>query len=72
MLWLNTALYNNQKIENVFNLNIDFIRQRPEQVDIYDDKYLKIELLKKSKIPVSKIKLISIKHLTDYVLAIDF
>ncbi len=70
--WLNTVLYKNHEIENVFNLNIEFIGQRPEQVDTYDNKYLTNELLRKSRIPVPKTKLISIKHLTDYALDIDF
>lgn len=70
--WLNTVLYKNHGIESVFNLNIQFIGQRPEHVDIYDDKYLTNELLRKNKIPVPKTTLISIKSLTDYTLNIDF
>ncbi len=71
-LWLNTVLYKNHKIENFFNLDIQFVGQVPSQVDIYDDKYFTNELLGKHKIPIPKTKLISLKHVTDYTLDIDF
>ena len=70
--WLNTVLYKNHDIESFFNLNIEFIGQKPEQVDVYDDKYLTNELLRKNEIPVPKTTLISIKNLTYYELGIDF
>ena len=70
--WLNTVVYKNHDIEHFFNPNIEFIGHRPEQIDIYDDKYLTNEILRKNKIPVPKTKLISIKNLSDYRLDIDF
>ncbi|SIT11715.1 D-ala D-ala ligase C-terminus [Zobellia uliginosa] len=71
-LWLNTVLYKNHEIENFFDRDIQFIGQLPNQVDIYDDKYVTNELLRKNEIPIPKTRLISIENLNDYSLDIDF
>jgi len=38
--------YKNHEIENVFNLNIEFIGQKPEQIDIYDQNILRLNFEK--------------------------
>ncbi|WP_299444213.1 ATP-grasp domain-containing protein [uncultured Aquimarina sp.] len=72
IFWLNTVLFKNHSIENVFKLNIEFVGQLPNQVDIYDDKFHTNNFLKENQIPIPETQLISFQNLADYTLGIDF
>lgn len=58
IFWLNTVLYKNHPIENYFNEEVQFIGQKPELVDIYDDKFYTNKLLKANGLPIPKTTLI--------------
>ncbi len=70
--WLNTVLYKNHPIESFFDSDIRCIGQLPSEVDIYDDKYVTNEFLRKNQIPIPKTILISSENLKDYSLDMDF
>jgi carbamoylphosphate synthase large subunit len=52
VLWLNTVLYKNHPIENVFVKDIYFVGQMPKTVDVYDNKLITNRLLKSNNIPI--------------------
>ena len=72
ILWLNTILYNNHQIENVFDHDIQFVGQLPSQVDTFDDKFYTNQLLRENQIPIPKSQLISRENQANYALNIDF
>ncbi|MEC3907771.1 ATP-grasp domain-containing protein [Tamlana sp. 2201CG12-4] len=52
IFWLNTVLYRNHPITGFFSQNIEIIGQTPDIVDVYDDKWVTNQLLKKNGIPI--------------------
>ncbi len=59
VFWLNTVLYKNHPIENIFDDAIQLIGQTPESVDIFDDKMYTNTLLKSNNIPIPETTLIT-------------
>ena len=69
-LWLNTILYDGHPVEKFINEGVAVVGQEPALVDIYDDKYVTNELLKKNGLPIPPSVLISNDNLKSY--KIDF
>ncbi|MBK0369320.1 ATP-grasp domain-containing protein [Flavobacterium agrisoli] len=59
-IWLNTVLYKGHPIEDFINKGMSVVGQIPENVDLYDDKWVTNKLLKANDLPIPKS--ISITH----------
>ena len=53
IIWLNTVLYKNHTIEEFLNQGISVVGQIPENVDLYDDKWITNELLKSEGLSIA-------------------
>ncbi len=70
VFWLNTVLYKHHAIENIFNSDVTFVGQLPNQVDVYDDKLTTNALLKANGIAIPESILIEKDQ--DYEINLDF
>jgi hypothetical protein len=71
-LWLNTVLYKNHVVEHFFQRELEFVGQEPGAVDLYDDKFLTNELLRRHRIPIPESQLISAEDLPTCSFDMDF
>jgi D-alanine-D-alanine ligase len=72
VIWLNTVLYKGHPIEYFLEKGISVVGQIPENVDVYDDKWLTNELLKNHKLPVPASVMITHENLNNYTLNFSF
>ncbi len=62
IIWLNTVLYKGHPIEAFIKSGISVVGQIPENVDLYDDKWVTNDLLKTNNLPIPKSVLITNKN----------
>ncbi|WP_419870656.1 ATP-grasp domain-containing protein [Chryseobacterium sp. CT-SW4] len=72
IIWLNTVLYTGHPIEEFLKMGISVVGQVPENVDLYDDKWVTNTLLKDHGLPIPKSIMISRENLENYTLDFDF
>ncbi|WP_326983806.1 ATP-grasp domain-containing protein [Chryseobacterium sp. MYb264] len=72
IIWLNTVLYKNHPIEEFIHLGISVVGQIPENVDLYDDKWITNELLKSNGLPIPKSVMMDQKNKNDFDLNFSF
>lgn len=72
IIWLNTVLYKGHPIENFIKKGISVVGQIPENVDLYDDKWVTNNLLKSKKLPIPKSIIITPKNSITYKLDFPF
>ncbi|PIQ21330.1 MAG: carboxylate--amine ligase [Cytophagales bacterium CG18_big_fil_WC_8_21_14_2_50_42_9] len=70
--WLNTVLYKGHPIESFIKNGISVVGQIPENVDLYDDKWVTNNLLKANGLPIPKSVLITQENVHDYKLHFPF
>ena len=52
IFWLNTILFDTHPIIRFFDRKLQFVGQTPEMTDLYDDKLLTNDLLRKNRLPI--------------------
>lgn len=72
IIWLNTVLYKGHPIEAFIKSGISVVGQIPENVDLYDDKWVTNDLLKTNNLPIPKSVLITHKNSTTFNLNFPF
>ena len=72
ILWLNTVLYQHHNIENYLDKELEIVGQKPEMVDVYDDKMFANNLLKSNNIPIPKNELITMENYNDLSVDLEF
>lgn len=72
IIWLNTVLYKGHPIEAFIKKGISVVGQIPENVDLYDDKWVANDLLKAHQLPIPKSVIITQKNSTGYKLDFPF
>ncbi|MDO5509895.1 MAG: ATP-grasp domain-containing protein [Weeksellaceae bacterium] len=70
VIWLNTVLYKGHPIEDFMHKGISVVGQIPENVDLYDDKWVTNNLLKANKLPIPQSVIITHDNISKY--NIDF
>ncbi len=65
ILWLNTILYDAHPIKRFFDGKLQFVGQTPEMTDLYDDKLLTNELLRRNNLPIPEIITLGAENLED-------
>ncbi|MEI2273128.1 ATP-grasp domain-containing protein [Sphingobacterium sp. ML3W] len=72
IIWLNTVLYKGHPIEDFIKNGISVVGQIPENVDLYDDKWITNDLLKASGLPIPKSVIITHENVDSYQLGFPF
>ncbi|UZT99175.1 ATP-grasp domain-containing protein [Chryseobacterium fluminis] len=72
VIWLNTVLYAGHPIENFTDMDISVVGQIPRNVDIYDDKLVTNQLLKKHHLPIPRSVMITADNATDFHLEFPY
>lgn len=72
IIWLNTVLYKGHPIEDFLRKGISVVGQIPENVDLYDDKWITNGLLKANGLPIPRSIIITHDNLTNYRLDFPF
>jgi len=72
IIWLNTVLYKGHPIEEFIKKGISIVGQVPENVDLYDDKWVTNHLLKANHLPVPQSVMIRHENATNYKLDFPF
>lgn len=72
VIWLNTVLYKGHPIEGFIKNGISVAGQIPENVDLYDDKWITNDLLKANGLPIPKSIIITHENVTQYELDFPF
>ena len=72
VIWLNTVLYKGHPIEDFIKKGVSVVGQIPENVDLYDDKWITNDLLKANNLPIPKSVIITHENVTEYKLDFPF
>jgi len=72
IIWLNTVLYKGHPIEDFIKKGISVVGQIPEDVDLYDDKFITNNLLKTNGLPIPKSAIITRENVSSYLLDFPF
>ncbi|MBF9255795.1 ATP-grasp domain-containing protein [Pontibacter sp. 172403-2] len=72
IIWLNTVLYQSHPIEAFIRQGISVVGQIPENVDVYDDKWVTNNLLRKNHLPIPKSVMITKENAGNYQLHFPF
>lgn len=72
VIWLNTVLYKGHPIEDFIQNGISVVGQIPENVDLYDDKWITNYLLKANNLPIPKSVIITQEDSSKYQLDFPF
>ena len=68
VIWLNTVLYKGHPIEEFIKKGISVVGQIPENVDLYDNKWITNNLLKSNGLPIPESVIITHENVTRYEL----
>jgi hypothetical protein len=68
VIWLNTVLYKGHPVEDFIKKGIAVVEQIPENVDLYDDKWITNNLLKANGLPIPKSVMICFTNVGKYKL----
>ncbi|WP_292010748.1 ATP-grasp domain-containing protein [Chryseobacterium sp.] len=72
IIWMNTVLYSGHPIEEFLKKGISVVGQIPENVDLYDDKWVTNALLKDYGLPIPRSVMITLENIESYILDFPF
>lgn len=71
-LWLNTILYAGHPVEKYIERGIGIVGQIPAKTDLYDDKWITNELLRKNGLPIPEALLVDSNNLNNFTLGFPY